>query len=1068
MRQAEAGDCPEAHVFHIQEQQEFHELEELGAAPPPVCLKCRGYRECTFRRKRLTQAEQEVVMRVEKDMNVDVHSGIITAKYPWKNCVGRLVDNRRQAERIQATMERHMIEVGTHGGYVAEMMKSIKEGKVRRLSRDEMDSWHGPVHFITTFAVIKPESVSTKTRVVANSAMKNARAKLSLNECMYQGPNALCDLLDCLVFWRSIEVALMADLKKAYQAIHTGPMELHLRRLLFREDPVHPWEVFAFTRATFGDVAAGLVLEVAKRRVAELGVDLDKKAAQQLQDFTYVDDSILGGTPEEAQRMRGERVGDTYTGTIPRILARGDMKVKFIAMSGSDDLWEAEQLAGKTLGVFYRLKQDEIYFTLTPSFYEAKQKSTDQARVQVVLSATQVQEMRQGCKSFSRRQALSMVMGLYDPLGLVSPALVRGKLLLRRLYAPTIKGGWDADLPTEEKRRWAEWFDSLLIPAEATFPRSTKPKEAVGQPRIVGFGDASLSAMCAVVYIVWGDRQGRYHSRILTAKCRVSPLVGTTVPRGELQAIVMLHRMILAVVEAFPYRARSISTYTDSLCSVGAIGKPGSSLRPFFRNRVLEIIRTRQQLQEFTEDLAPVSHIPGEENPADVGTRGSVGIVDLGPGSIWQLGPDFIQKEYGSWPRTTAIEGSRLEVPGDECAVATSLVMTATAVQEVGVFRTLLDHVGSKSALGTAVQSLADRALAVEKLEKTARTLARVIGAVVQGDRQACGRHPTVKLVEIAVRILLKSASQSAVVALQAGKLRGLGAEEKCGTVWVRGRIRGEQMATLLGTTALPVLLPGEALAKSIMARAHREDHRRGPRDAAARSRKAAWIMAATRLAKTIAAKCAVCRYHDKRMERQLMGQLPVERLEVVAPFESAALDLFGPFWVTDPAKGRRRFKCWVVAYVCMGAKAVCLLACPGYGTEDFMTTHRYFTGMFGRPRILYTDHAPSLVKAAETPDWAEIATMVGGLGTEWRLTAKGCSWRNGLAERVIRSARHTLGHELTLGQTLDFHQFGAVLAVVSAIINARPLSLRVSVEGEYHALAPRDILFGRASRVLG
>ena len=107
------------------------------------------------------------------------------------------------------------------------------------------------------------------------------------------------------------------------------------------------------------------------------------------------------------------------------------------------------------------------------------------------------------------------------------------------------------------------------------------------------------------------------------------------------------------------------------------------------------------------------------------------------------------------------------------------------------------------------------------------------------------------------------------------------------------------------------------------------------------------------------------------------------------------------------------------------------------------------------------------LVKAAETPDWAEIGDKMGALGTEWRLTAKGCSWWNGLAERVIRSARHTLRHELQVGEMLDYHQFGAVLAVAAAILNARPLSLRVSPEGDFHALSPRDILFGRASQAL-
>ena len=155
-------------------------------------------------------------------MKVDSISGIITASYPWKNCVRRMVNNRQQAQKVQESMERHMLKAGTHAGYLAEMKKSISEGKVRLLSEQEMENWHGPQHYITTFAVIKPESISTKTRVVANSAMRNARARLSLNECMWPGPNALCDLFNCLLFWRAVEVALMTDLKKAYQSIPYG------------------------------------------------------------------------------------------------------------------------------------------------------------------------------------------------------------------------------------------------------------------------------------------------------------------------------------------------------------------------------------------------------------------------------------------------------------------------------------------------------------------------------------------------------------------------------------------------------------------------------------------------------------------------------------------------------------------------------------------------------------------------------------------------------------------------------------------------------------------------------
>ena len=161
--------------------------------------------------------------------------------------------------------------------------------------------------------------------------------------------------------------------------------------------------------------------------------------------------------------------------------------------------------------------------------------------------------------------------------------------------------------------------------------------------------------------------------------------------------------------------------------------------------------------------------------------------------------------------------------------------------------------------------------------------------------------------------------------------------------------------------------------------------------------------------AKTIAAHCYQCRLLDKKNARQLMGQLPDERTSTLGPFEVTALDLFGPFQVKDVAKGRRSFKCWAVAYMCMSSKAISLLPCPGYSTAVFMTTHRHFTGTYGQPRVVYTDHAPSLIRAAELYDWGEIANAVKAGGTEWCLTAKECSWRNGLAECVIHAARHTM-----------------------------------------------------------
>ena len=142
------------------------------------------------------------------------------------------------------------------------------------------------------------------------------------------------------------------------------------------------------------------------------------------------------------------------------------------------------------------------------------------------------------------------------------------------------------------------------------------------------------------------------------------------------------------------------------------------------------------------------------------------------------------------------------------------------------------------------------------------------------------------------------------------------------------------------------------------------------------------------------------------------------------------------------------------MAFVCIATKATSLQVCPGYGTRVFLDTFCIFSGIYGCPTLVYTDHAPSLVKSAEEHDWAEIAEVVSGLGTEWRLTMKGCSWRNGVAERMIRAARHTLSHVLTSGALLDFHQYMATLSVVSAVLNSRPPSVRTSPEGDFIAIS--------------
>ena len=308
-----------------------------------------------------------------------------------------------------------------------------------------MSAWHGAVHYISTFAVVKPDSMSMRMRIVSNSAMVNSVSKLSLNQCMWNRPNVLADLLDCLIFWRGVAIAIMMDLKKAYQAIHTSPTKLHLRQFFYCKDPRDSWQTLAYTRATFGDVAAGLLLEIANRKVAVLGEDIDPLAAVQLKNLSFADDGVLGGSHKEVERMRRDRVEGVYSGTVERILAKGGMSMKFMAITGSDEEYEAAQLAGKFLGINYDIKADQVTFSLQPCYYESKQHCSDVERKIILLGAKEVGDLAGGARVLTRQNALSLVMGVYNPLGLISAAVVKGKLLLRHLYTPEISTGWDMD-----------------------------------------------------------------------------------------------------------------------------------------------------------------------------------------------------------------------------------------------------------------------------------------------------------------------------------------------------------------------------------------------------------------------------------------------------------------------------------------------------------------------------------------------------------------------------------------------------------------------------------------------
>jgi hypothetical protein len=82
---------------------------------------------------------------------------------------------------------------------------------------------------------------------------------------------------------------------------------------------------------------------------------------------------------------------------------------------------------------------------------------------------------------------------VYDPLGLVSPTTLSGKLTFRDISDEKL--AWDTELPEQLQKLWNKWYN---LPASVTIPRSIAPhQQPIQELSLHAFGDASGKGVSA-------------------------------------------------------------------------------------------------------------------------------------------------------------------------------------------------------------------------------------------------------------------------------------------------------------------------------------------------------------------------------------------------------------------------------------------------------------------------------------------------------------------------------------------------------------------------------------------
>ena len=1086
--------------------------DSIGAACDPICGGCRCGK-CPPGGKEMTLADERELAVIKEGLTYrlsDAHSDKPhwDASYPWKEDPSTLPNNRNAVKATFLKSEKRLSRNPEWKDTYAEQVHDmVQRGAAVKLSKTAMEEWKGPVWYINHLMAPNPHSSSTPVRIVWDSSQEFQG--VSMNSILLKGPDVLNPIRAVLLRFREGEHAAIGDISKMYNSVWLEEREMHLHRFLWRDSPDEDIMDYAVVRVNMGDRPAGCISQVAMRETANLPQFSDMVDEKDvIENNAYVDDLFCS-------HNNAQRLNDILTG-VETILATGGFHLKPWVRSGqsgrqSGSASKRETVLlpnqmrdedNKALGVGYHVTEDSFFLMVAINFSARKRKM----RTGLNLTVEEVEEKTPN--PLTRRELLSQVAGLYDPLGLATPLKQKGVILVRRAFqeAGTLtRDTWDKPLSDELRGRAIEMFKEYAQLSSITFPRSITPPGWVGKPWGITFSDGSSESYGAVLYLRWETSSG-VEVRLVESKAKLTPLdqKGDAV-KAEICGAVFASRLKGHMLKHSRLEVDKWFHFVDSQTVLGAIQRDSYGFQTFFANRVGEIQKS-----------GPASDwwwIPGEENVADLVTRGCT-LEQLQPDSPWQKGPKFLSAPVEAWPMRSAAEvaARSREAVGALRRKAFSAVTTRAQARKQNVSSNgdskppVIDSSGTPTVDDGEATSISDviSTPATEKgpsvtaengVEKmwgslltnlfdSARfsSLSKLCGAVGYARRflqNLTSRETRQKVLHVPLLVReRKAAFRELCLASQTGvsfpttTLNRLvvSKDAKSGLLLCQGRVQAVDDEK----TGVPLIPYGERIGELLAEDAHAANHE-GVAGTLLRMRKKAWVVQGSRVARKIIDACLHCRKRRAQLCSQVMSDLPVERTTPAAPFQYTTLDLFGPYTVRDMIKRRSKMKVWGVVYSCMASRAIHADLVEDLSTEGFLKTYLRFTALRGHPRKLWSDPGTNFVGAkpalealykflaALDKDDIQRTAAVNGTDWEWVISPADSPHRNGAAEaavRVLKRAMSSIGAE----ENLSVLEFQTLLYLAANLTNERPIGAKAQAQEEsVEIITPNSLLLGRA-----
>ena len=267
-----------------------------------------------------------------------------------------------------------------------------------------------------------------------------------------------------------------------------------------------------------------------------------------------------------------------------------------------------------------------------------------------------------------------------------------------------------------------------------------------------------------------------------------------------------------------------------------------------------------------------------------------------------------------------------------------------------------------------------------------------------------------------------------------------------------------------------PILLPSKHhITKVILSHYHAISYHQGRTITSANLSQAGFrILKSKTVIASFIKSCVTCRKLRGECQKQQMAELPIDRLERIAPFERSGMDVFGPYYIqarrtTRATKATK--KVWVLLFTCLYSRAVHLEALHGLDTFAFMMAYRRFTATRGPCYLLRSDQGTNFMGAKnQSEDGLNLQDLAKELNTKdckWELTPPRASHMAGVWERKVGAVKKVLSAALQLSPhaNLIWDEFITLVKEAEAIVNSTPLAESVVSPDEPHPISPSMLL---------